>query len=61
MGKYQAILFDLDGTLLDTLEDLTDSVNAILGKYGFPLREKEEIRRFLGNGSERLMRAALPQ
>ncbi|MGN1230427.1 MAG: HAD family hydrolase [Anaerotignum sp.] len=61
MGRYQAILFDLDGTLLDTLEDLADSVNAILGKYGFPLRDREEIRRFLGNGSERLMKAALPQ
>ena len=61
MGRYQAVLFDLDGTLLDTLEDLTDSVNAILKKYGFPLRNREEIRRFLGNGSERLMREALPK
>lgn len=61
MKKYQAILFDLDGTLLDTLEDLTDSVNAILGKYGFPLRDREEIRKFLGNGSEQLMKAALPE
>lgn len=61
MGRYQAVLFDLDGTLLDTLDDLTDSVNVILGKYGFPLRGREEIRRFLGNGSEQLMRQALPQ
>ena len=61
MGRYQAVLFDLDGTLLDTLEDLTDSVNTILGKYGFPLRDKKEIRRFLGNGSERLMKEALPE
>lgn len=61
MRRYQAILFDLDGTLLDTLEDLADSVNAILKKYGFPLRDREEIRRFLGNGSERLMKEALPK
>lgn len=61
MGRYQAVLFDLDGTLLDTLDDLTDSVNVILEKYGFPLRDREEIRRFLGNGSERLMKAALPK
>ena len=61
MERYQAVLFDLDGTLLDTLDDLTDSVNMILGKYGLPLRDKEEIRRFLGNGSERLMKEALPK
>ncbi len=61
MGRYQAILFDLDGTMLDTLEDLADSVNVILGKYGFPLRDREEIRSFLGNGSERLMKEALPK
>lgn len=61
MGRYQAVLFDLDGTLLDTLDDLTDSVNVILEKYGFPLRDRKEIRRFLGNGSERLMKEALPK
>ena len=61
MGRYQAVLFDLDGTLLDTLDDLTDSVNVILEKYGFPLRNRKEIRRFLGNGSERLMKEALPK
>lgn len=61
MGKYKAILFDLDGTLLDTLDDLTDSVNVILEKYGFPRQERKEVRRYLGNGSERLMRAVLPK
>ena len=59
--KIEGILFDLDGTLLDTLEDLTDSVNVTLQAHGFPLRRKEEIRRFLGNGSEALLRAALPK
>lgn len=61
MGRYQAVLFDLDGTLLDTLDDLANSVNVILGKYGYPLRGREEIQRFLGNGSEQLMRLSLPQ
>ena len=61
MGKYKAVLFDLDGTLQDTLDDLTDSVNTILEKYGFPKRERKEVRRLLGNGSTRLMRGALPK
>lgn len=61
MKKQQAILFDLDGTLLNTLDDLTDSVNTTLRTHGFPLRSREEIRKFLGNGSEFLMRSALPQ
>ncbi len=60
MKKQQAILFDLDGTLLNTLDDLTDSVNMTLRAHGFPLRGREEIRKFLGNGSEFLMRSALP-
>ena len=57
MKKQQAILFDLDGTLLNTLDDLTSSVNVTLQAHGFPLRRKEEIR----NGSEFLMRSALPE
>ena len=61
MKKQQAILFDLDGTLLNTLDDLTSSVNVTLQAHGFPLRRKEEIRKFLGNGSEFLMRSALPE
>ena len=54
------ILFDLDGTLLDTLEDLKDSVNYVLRQYGCPERTLEEIRTFVGNGEERLIRLALP-
>lgn len=53
MGK--AIIFDLDGTLLDTLEDLRDSVNVALEKYELPTRSLEEIRRFVGNGLRNLM------
>ncbi|MGN0976705.1 MAG: HAD family hydrolase [Faecousia sp.] len=55
------ILFDLDGTLLDTLEDLRDGTNYALGVHGYPLRSLEEVRRFVGNGAENLIRRALPQ
>ena len=49
--KYQAVIFDLDGTLLDTLDDLTDSMNEILRRYGRKGRTREEAAAFLGNGS----------
>ena len=55
-----AILFDLDGTLLNTLEDLTDATNAALRHFGCPQRSMEEVRNFVGNGAERLIRLALP-
>ena len=48
--QYDTIIFDLDGTLLNTLEDLRDSLNAILIQNGFPQRSLEEVRRFVGNG-----------
>ena len=55
-----AILFDLDGTLLNTLEDLADAVNASLAHFGCPRRTTDEVRQFVGNGAERLIRLALP-
>lgn len=54
------ILFDLDGTLLDTLEDLRDAVNYALNLHGYPLRSIGEVRHFVGNGAENLIRRALP-
>lgn len=57
--KY-GILFDLDGTLLNSLGDLTDSVNYTLTHYGCPTRTEKEIRRFLGNGALRLIQLSLP-
>lgn len=60
MKKYKAVIFDLDGTLLDTLEDLKDSVNYALGNAGMPLRSLEEVRTFVGNGVRRLMELAVP-
>ena len=56
-----AILFDLDGTLLNTLEDLADSTNAALAQLGYPPRTLEEVRRFVGNGARRLMEQAVPE
>ena len=54
------ILFDLDGTLLDTLQDLQDSVNHALEVFGFPRRSYEEVRSFVGNGAAHLIRQAVP-
>ena len=59
--KINTVIFDMDGTVLDTLEDITDSVNYILKKYGYPERTIEEIRHFVGNGASYLMDKALPQ
>lgn len=56
-----ALIFDLDGTLLDTLEDLRDSVNHVLRSMRCPERSLEEIRCFVGNGAQNLMRRALPE
>ena len=58
--KIQAVVFDLDGTLLNTLDDLTDSVNWALEKYGFPVRSLAEIRSFVGNGLRNLISKAVP-
>ena len=57
----RAAIFDLDGTLLNTLDDLADATNAALRHFGFPERTTEEVRRFVGNGAERLIRLALPE
>ena len=54
------ILFDLDGTLLDTLQDLTDAVNYTLDYYHCPRRTAQEVRSFVGNGIGKLMELALP-
>ncbi len=59
--RYTTVIFDLDGTLLNTLEDIRDSVNHILTKYGFEERSLEQIRRSVGNGSGVLLEKSLPQ
>ena len=55
------ILFDLDGTLLDTLEDLLDATNYALRTCGYPERTLPELRRFVGNGAENQIRLSLPE
>ncbi|KZL92313.1 HAD family hydrolase [Clostridium magnum] len=60
MRKYDTVIFDLDGTLLNTLDDLTDSVNYALELHNFPCRTIEEVRSFVGNGVARLMELAIP-
>ena len=58
--KYKAIIFDLDGTLTDTLFDLKESTNFALRKMGWPERSLDEVRQFVGNGVRRLMERAVP-
>lgn len=59
-ARYKTVLFDLDGTLLDSLADLTASVNHILCKRGYPTRTEREVRTFIGNGVVHLLTRSLP-
>ena len=61
MKKYRYTVFDLDGTLLDTAEDLADSVNFGLSQLSMPLRSLEEIKLFVGNGVANLIQRAVPE
>jgi len=60
MKKYDTVIFDLDGTLLDTLDDLMVAVNYVMRKYGFPEHSKEAVRTFVGNGVVHLIDCAVP-
>lgn len=61
MRKYDLVIFDLDGTILNTIEDLTDSLNAVLDQYQYPRRTLSEVRGFVGNGIRLLIQRALPE
>ena len=61
MKEYDAYIFDLDGTLLDTLSDLAASVNAALKACSMPIRTIDEVRAFVGNGVRVLMQRAVPE
>ena len=58
--EIEAIIFDLDGTLLNTLEDLADSTNFALDKLNYPPHSTEEIKSFVGNGVAKLIERAIP-
>ena len=58
--KYKAVIWDLDGTLLDTLQDLASAVNHSLEAFGLPLRSVEEVRTFVGNGIRKLIDRSVP-
>ena len=55
MDKKFAVVFDLDGTLLDTLDDITDSLNNVMVQHGFPARSRADVRSFVGNGAKKLV------
>ena len=58
---YKAVLFDMDGTVLDTVGDLTDAINVSLEKFGFPARSQEEVKSFLGKGPAHFVNCAVPE
>ena len=58
--QYEAAIFDLDGTLVNSLDDLADSANAVLHRHGFPVHDVEAYRYFVGNGSRKLIERILP-
>ena len=59
--KYKLVVFDLDGTILDTIDDLKNAVNHALSKFGFQERSLSEIRSFVGNGIHKLIERSMPQ
>ena len=59
--KYKLVIFDMDGTILDTLKDLTDALNHTLREFGYQERTIEEVRSFVGNGIRKLIERALPK
>ena len=60
-GKYELVIFDMDGTILYTLDDICDGVNASLSKHGLPVRTKDEIRRHIGNGIRHEIESSVPE
>jgi len=59
--KVDTVIFDLDGTLMDTLEDLANAVNEILRRNGYPVRTIQEVRRIVGNGLRQTLTLCLPE
>lgn len=61
MSRCRAVIFDLDGTLLDTLDDIADAANAALRRFGLPPHPRDDYRRMVGDGMALLARRALPE
>ncbi len=61
LQDYPAAIFDLDGTLIDSLEDIADSMNAVLSSHGFAAHPLDSYRYFVGDGIATLVRRALPE
>lgn len=59
--KFKAVVFDLDGTLLDTLDDIADSMNSVLSRHGHPIHDVDPYRYFVGDGFRNLVLRALPE
>ncbi len=59
--KFKAILFDLDGTLINSLNDIASSVNRVLSLHGFPIHPTDAYRYFIGDGVIMLIQHALPE
>lgn len=59
--KYELAVFDMDGTILNTLEDLADSLNHVLEKFGYPQHSIQEVKSFVGNGIRLLIERGLPK
>lgn len=59
--NFKGVIFDLDGTLVDSLEDISDSMNSVLREHGFPLHGLREYRQFIGHGIRNLVSMALPR
>ena len=58
---YSTVIFDLDGTLVNSIYDLGDAMNAVLEKYGFPVFGYDTYKHFVGNGTLKLVERALPE
>ena len=59
-NEIKAVIYDLDGTLLDTIDDITDSLNGALASFSFPLHSSQAVKFFIGDGIEELVERALP-
>jgi phosphoglycolate phosphatase len=59
--RFRAVIFDLDGTLLDTIVDLARSMNAVLGRFGYPGHDVETYKTYVGDGLEMLVRRSMPE